>query len=233
MNFGDNGDHALLLSENEQFEMMRIFDAISIYTQYLLSEKGESKDLKALMQWIRNANTYYSWGKFYGGGHTNEDKLIWRNRDSQMAENILWTVENYPEEKFTVWCGNLHGAKDISLTYYPADSSRYFIYQTMGESVYSKLGNKMYSIAVTSLNNDYGKEAKDTGVLELEIAKFTNDAPFAFVNCEPLRFAEGYFNRYFDCNAIMKKSGKWLYIFDGIYYIRDQKINKELLERRY
>ena len=219
--------HIEALSIEEQFEMMRIIDDISNYTQYLISQKGELVDLKAVLQWVRNMNTVFSFIKYWGDGTTEYAMFVSRNRDSQMAENINWLAENFPQEQFTVWCANFHAAKDISQTQYPSDSLRYFVFQAMGEGVFNKLGSKMYSLAVTSLNNDMGKMMEETGTLELEIAKLLPNTPFAFIDFEPLRFTKDYFNKEFDCNVIMKKKGRWLQLFDGVYYIRDQKKDKD------
>jgi len=148
------------------------------------------------------------------------DILTGRNRDSQMAENINWIMENYPDEKLIVWCANLHAAKDISQTRYPTDSLLYFNFQSTGEALYTRHGNKMYCLAFTSL----GKE-EENGALEKAIVDITNNAPYAFVDFESLRFADGYRDKAFESNVIGKKQGKWLYIFDGIYYIRDERRN--------
>jgi hypothetical protein len=63
----------------------------------------------------------------------------------------------------------------------------------------------------------------ERGKLEMEIARTIGNAPYAFINFEPLRFADSYRDQEFESSVIIKKHGKWLYIFDGIYYIRDQE----------
>ena len=77
----------------------------------------------------------------------------------------------------------------------------------------------MYSIAFASLNH-----VTESGKLEKEIAIATENAAYAFINFEPLRFADGYRDREFESRLMIKKQGKWLHIFDGYYYIRDQKV---------
>lgn len=223
VSFRGNSNKYKPLSTEELFEMMRIIDQISNQTQYLIFRKGKIIDLQAILQWIRNMNTYFSYNKFYTDGITETQSLIFRNRDLQMTENIIWITENFPKEKFSVWCANFHGAKDISQTQYPADSLLYFVFQSMGEGVADKLENKVYSLAITSLNDDSGKKEKEKGILEQNIALSTNNAPFAYIDFEPLRFAKGFLDKEFNCNVIMKKNGKWLYIYDGLYYVRDQQ----------
>jgi hypothetical protein len=209
--------------------MMRMIDAISNYALYQIHKKGKTNDLSAIMQWIRNVNTNWSSIKVFEDRKFLNDipsiTLPLRNRDSQIAENILWITEHFPEEKFIVDCASYHGAKDISQTMHPSDSVLYYIHQCAGEGVYNKLGDKMYSMAFTSLNR-FGYEDYPPGLLEETIAKQTNDAPYAFIDFEPLRFADGFRDKEFDAAMIGKKKGKWLYIFDGIYYIREQEQRK-------
>jgi hypothetical protein len=200
-------------SISEYHEYMRIIDKISNTAHYLITKHESSDDLKAILQWIRNKNTQVAWEE------DPESHLSLRNRDMQMAENILWIVQNFPDEKLIVSCANFHGAKDISQTTYLPDSLFYFRFQSMGETLYDRLGDKMYSLALTYPE----KEEAETGELEKQIALATGNASFAFVDFEPLRFAEGFRDQEFDAAMIIKKRGKWLHIFDGIYYIRDEE----------
>lgn len=209
--------------DSEQYELMRIIDSIVNYTEYLIGINKETKtDLLAIIQWVRNINTQFS-GTEIEPSMDLIFSLANRNRDNQMAENIVWLTEHFPNEKLSIWCANFHGAKDISQTTYPTDSLLYLNMQTMGESVSNKLRGKLYSLAFTSLN--YNNNEK--GVLESEISRTTNNAPFAFIDFESLRFVDGYRDKEFDCSIIKKKQGKWSYIFDGIYYIRDQETFKD------
>lgn len=210
------------ISVEGQYELMRIIDTLSNYVQLIIANNGNSNDLKALTQWIRIINTSFSDIEYGKDLMSPDEQLRTRNRDYQMAENILWITENYPTEKFSVWCANFHGTKDISQTTYPKDSLWYFIFQSMGETVFNKLGDKMYSLAFTSLDSQ-GKDQRENDLLEAAIGRKTNNAPFAFIDFEKLRFDEGYFNKEFDACMIGHKRGKWLYIFDGVYYIKDQE----------
>lgn len=215
----------LLMSE--QLELVDMINVISNYTLYLINKEGETIDLEAILQWIRIVNTNFSCNKLY---ENNIDifnnpiitTLPFRNRDSQMAENIIWLTEHFPKDRFTVLLANYHGVKDISQTIYPADSLMYSIHQCAAEGVYNKLRNKLYSLAFTSLN--YKGKVVDPGAFELAIAKKTGDSPYAFVDFESLRFVDGFRDKEFEAAMIKKKKGRWLYMFDGVYYIRDQNV---------
>ena len=209
------------LSVAEQYELMRMIDKISNHTQFIITSKGTNMDLKIILQWIRNLNMAFSYVEYAYLTVGSGANLTNRNRDYQMAENINWIIKNFPKERFTVWTANFHGAKDISQTLHTRDSLLYFSFQSMGETLYAEHENKIYSLAFTSL-----EEERWRGRLEMEIANATENAPFAFINFEPLRFADGYRDKEFESNVIGKKSGKWLYIFDGLYYVRDQEYPK-------
>ena len=211
------------LSTEEQYELMRMIDSLSNFTQYVMFSKGANMELKVIMQWIRNLNTAFSYHKFTGIRNEDHVALAYRNRDIQMAENIDWILKNFPNEKFIVWTANLHGSKDISQTRYPTDSLLYFNYQSMGEFINYAHENKMYSLAFTSYNC---MPEKEIGNLEKEIANTIKNAPYAFINFESLRFAENYRDKEFESSIMLKKQGKWLHIFDGLYYIRDQIVKE-------
>lgn len=215
------------LSISAQLELVDMINIISNYTLYIIDKEGKSIDLEAILQWVRIVNTNFSCNKIY---ETNIDisnnptitTLPFRNRDSQMAENIIWLTDHFPKDRFTVWLANYHGVKDISQTIYPADSLMYSIHQCAAEGVYNKLRNKLYSLAFTSLN--YKGKVVDPGAFELAIAKKTGDSPYAFVDFESLRFVDGFRDKEFEAAMIKKKKGRWLYMFDGVYYIRDQNV---------
>ena len=215
------------LSISAQLELVDMINIISNYTLYIIDKEGKSIDLEAILQWVRIVNTNFSCNKIY---ETNIDisnnptitTLPFRNRDSQMAENVIWLTDHFPKDRFTVWLANYHGVKDISQTIYPADSLMYSIHQCAAEGVYNKLRNKLYSLAFTSLN--YKGKVVDPGAFELAIAKKTGDSPYAFVDFESLRFVDGFRDKEFEAAMIKKKKGRWLYMFDGVYYIRDQNV---------
>lgn len=219
-------DQKVDLSVAEQYELMRMIDAISNYAQYINTLTGSNTDLKVIMQWIRNLNTYFPDKEIWPSTPSivveelalqKVNQLSNRSRDIQMAENINWIVKNFPDEKLMVWVANFHGAKDISQTCYPADSTFYFTMQTMGEFLYDTHGDNMYSMAFSEYRDTH------SGMLENEIVNATENAPYAFINFESLRFADGYRDQEFECSVIRKKQGKWLYIFDGLYFMRETK----------
>ncbi|WP_106828197.1 TraB/GumN family protein [Parabacteroides pacaensis] len=211
-----------LLSVEENFELMDMIDSISNYVHYLIfAINKDDLDLKAILQWIRNVNTDFSFRKYFTTTEIEKIELALRNRDIQMAENMIWYLDHFPNEKCVVSCANFHESKDISQTrYQDKNPLLYYIFQSMGEGVYHRLGDKMYSLAFSNCI-----QIKE-GHLEWEIAQKSN-APYAFVDFESLRYADGYRNQSFGATMIGPKRGKWLNIFDGLYYIRDERRPKK------
>jgi len=217
------------ISHQEEYKLMYMVNEISNYVRYVAAKKENTNDLKAMMQWIVNVKNAYPYTKndsiAHSQGKIDTTFLVSneKNRDEMMAKNIVWHSNQNTNEKFTVWCANYHGSKELSQLIVPSDSLRYFMTQSMGEYLdNSSISNKVYSLALTS-KNVY--ENDNDGILESEIIKVTNDAPYAFIDFVPLRFENGYWNKSFNTNFMKRKDGKYLFSFDGVYYLRDQKLN--------
>ena len=218
------------LTKAEEFQLMSMINKVSNYVRYIIYKKGDAMDLKAIMQWIINVKNAFPYTKYDALAHGLNNKIDTtllvdneKNRDEMMAKNIMWHINNIPKEKFTVWCANYHESKEISQIIYTSDSLCYFRTQTMGEFLNnSSVGNKVYSLAITSKNVYQGEE---DGTLESEIRQTTRNAPFAFIDFISLRFKDGYWDKTFNTNFMKRKDGKWLFSFDGVYYLRDQKLN--------
>jgi hypothetical protein len=210
-----------LIPVDEQFQLMRIIASISNYVRYVICKKGETLDLKVVLQWIRNVRSGFPIVEIRDTVVNRLLSLSHRLRDGQMAENIEWITENFPKEKLIVWCANFHGMKDVSQTIYPNDSLAYLRHQTMGETLYNTFGNRLYTLAIyRDISRNISERHQNAGKLELEISKrLTSDMAGVFIDFESLRFADGYRDKEFECAAIMKKQGRWTHIYDGIYYI--------------
>lgn len=218
------------LTKAEEYELMSMVNKTLNYTGYLISKKGDKMDLKALIHWGQNIKNTYPYNKYNmvleppkNAAETTFATYIERSRDDMMAKNVIWYATNKPKEKFTVWCANYHASKDLSQVTIPYDSLLYFSTQTMGEFLaHSSISKKMYSLAIFSKNIYKGEE---NGKLESEIAQFTKNAPFAFIDFILLRFADGYWDKTFNASIKTNRDGKYLYSYDGLYYLKDQELN--------
>ena len=93
----------------------------------------------------------------------------------------------------------------------------YFQTKFMGEYLAEYLREDLYSLAFTS----YYGDPNTCGVLEQEL--YQKNMQYGFIDFKSLRFKEDFFDKSFNSNIIRKKDGKWMYIWDGVYFIRDQK----------
>nr|WP_320038148.1 hypothetical protein [uncultured Bacteroides sp.] len=218
------------LNKTEEYELMSLVNKIQNYTGCIISRNGNNINLKALLQWVQNVKNAYPYNKYNkvldppkNASEMTFATYIERSRDDMMAKNVIWYSINKPKEKFTVWCANYHASRDLSQVTIPYDSLLYFSTQTMGEFLsQNPINKKMYSLALISKNVYKGEV---NGKLESEIAQFTNNAPFAFIDFASLRFAEGYWDKTFNVSIKLNRDGKYLYSYDGLYYIRDQELN--------
>lgn len=153
------------------------------------------------------------------------DRLTTLNnyRDEQMASNIIWYMDHHPDQKMIVWCANFHGMRDVSQCSHPEDSLVYIRQKLMGERLAEHFEDQLYSLAFTDLYRDGNKDF--AGALEQELGK--KGMKFGFTDFTFLRYQEDFFNKWFNCSAIGRKNGNWMYIWDGLYYIRYQKLSEK------
>lgn len=214
---------------------------IDFYSQYLTSiideierqsKAGNSKNIEKdiILNSIKNAAKYAILFKnrwLYDG---KINFTVYNNlRDNQMAENLFWHKERNPDAKIIVWTANFHGAKKIrDIRYKEEDSTLYNNYILFGEHLHQKYGDLLYSIAFTSSSGESAMLKQEPSViiapegsLEKEIEKKNID--YGFIDFSALRKSQPDLqDKIF--NAIIlghdKKPGKWLNVFDGIFYIK-------------
>ncbi|WGK64970.1 erythromycin esterase family protein [Croceiramulus getboli] len=80
-------------------------------------------------------------------------------RDEQMANNLLWTANNYyPNEKIIVWTANFHAANKLSEAIYNEDNNFYNSFITFAENVSDNIGkDKVFTVATLSTNGNYNQ----------------------------------------------------------------------------
>ncbi len=156
-------------------------------------------------------------------------------RDKQMAENLFWHKTRNPNAKIIVWTANFHGAKKIKDDRYKKeDSTLYNDYTLLGEYLHKKYGNSLYSIAFTSaggesalVNQEPNEIIAPEGSLEKAIEHKNID--FGFIDFSALRKSNPEMkNQKFDAIILGhdNKPGKWLNVFDGIFFIKkNEKIS--------
>lgn len=166
--------------------------------------------------------------------HENEINFsVYNNlRDEQMATNLFWHKERNPNAKIIIWTANFHGAKKIrDVIYKKEDPDLYKNYTLLGEHLHKEYGDQLYSIAFTSSRGETGmlnQEAKELkapdGSLEKDIENKNID--YGFIDFSALRRSDPSFeNEKFDAIILGhdNKPGKWINVFDGIFYIKENE----------
>lgn len=158
-------------------------------------------------------------------------------RDEQMAKNLIWFKERNPQSKIIVWMANFHGAKKIrDVDFANGDVQRYSKFTVFAEHIVNYYGDNVYSLALTSSRGTskipYNFEGIETTVINapensLESILDQRNINYGFVNFIDLLNKKPKLKN-FKFNSIMlgyvNQSGKWLNVFDGIFYIRENSI---------
>ena len=146
-------------------------------------------------------------------------------RDSAMAENLLWLVNNkYKGRKIIVWAASYHIAKNKE----KMERTKWLDVeklQTMGNIVDKNLPGKVYGLGFICSEGRYSEwYAKDSPTYPINPSPSSMEsllakAPYnyAFLNMKQLK-NEKYFKMagtdHFETSAV------WNKIFDGVFYIR-------------
>lgn len=213
------------LSDADKYEYISIINEIHNNIERIKLEKSNKidTDLDALQQWIVNARRdfFNVSTNIYSDVIPSSNQIIldFNARDRQMADNVMWYLEHNPKDKIIVWCHNFHAAKAISQVY--NDEIQDYIYiRMLGENLYDKLGEQLYSIAFTSLNSN--EVYFNSSEFEENISHTSNNSSYAFIDFQKLRFEDKYDEAVFEAAMLGKKRGHWLNVFDGVYFIKQQ-----------
>lgn len=149
-------------------------------------------------------------------------------RDRQMAENVIWYLNHFPERKVIIWTANFHGAKQISQIKYgkEPDPDLYNKYVLCGEHLEKAFPGQVYSLAFTSgggsegyfYTNDSTAIVPDSTSMEFQLRQLGMEYGFCDLS-QKKDWADMAFNSTilgYDC-----KPGKWAKAFDGIFYMKE------------
>ena len=155
-----------------------------------------------------------------------EVQPFWNQRDAQMADNLLWHLEQNPQRRLIVWAANLHIARSAA-TITQDGEYPYEGWIPMGQHLHEALGAEMLSVGITGLqgemaicwNSDvYSFDAPLLSDLEtfcddagLENAIFSWRKSNAFGGLEfPAKFC-----------GTRSCSADWTNVFDAVLYTRN------------
>lgn len=161
----------------------------------------------------------------------NGDPQAYWIRDKQMADNLSWIIERFPNRKIIVWAANTHVSRYIKDTKYYIDSKKSYEqlaagYAPMGEHIFEKYGNGIYSIAFTAFKGEYFNfESFTKSVISPQsnsIESYMNqlDDEYLFVNYKsdlPIWLSQPFISGVL---GYSKAENDWANSFDGLFYTR-------------
>jgi erythromycin esterase len=228
------------INTNKSKLSIQEFDDITLQLENFINENEliHFQD-NFFIQMVENLITYVKMN-FNPNTFSNEDEetaYYVNTRDYQMARNLIYFKERNPKAKIIVWLANFHGAKNLrEVTYADGDPNMYSKVKVFGEHIKKKYSEKVYSIAATSSRgfskmpyNLKGIEEtkiiapKESLEFELEKQKYS----FGFIDFHevtkdnPKKMEEKFYSIMLGHTT---QNGKWLKVFDGLLYIKENEI---------
>lgn len=201
------------------------FDSKMNQARKALEEETDLEKKAILDMTIDNALAF--WGQLRLGftewNAVNEGINI---RDRQMAENVEWYLNHFPNRKVIIWTANFHGAKKIDQIVYgkEPEPDLYKKFVLLGEHLENAFPGQVYSLAFTSgggstgffYANDSTAIVPDSTSLEYQLSQRGMEYGFCDLS-QKKDWDDMVFNSsiFGDC-----KPGKWARAFDGVYFIK-------------
>ena len=148
-------------------------------------------------------------------------------RDRQMAENVEWYLNRFPDRKVIIWTANFHGAKKIDQIVYgkEPEPDLYKKFVLLGEHLENAFPGQVYSLAFTSGDgstgffyaNDSTAIMPDSTSMEFRLNQRGMEYGFCDLS-QKKDWADMVFNSivFGDC-----KPGKWARALDGVFFINE------------
>ena len=148
-------------------------------------------------------------------------------RDRQMAKNVEWYLNHFPDRKIIIWTANFHGAKKIDQIVYgkEPEPDLYKKFVLLGEHLEKAFPDQVYSLAFTSgggstgffYANDSTAIVPDSTSMEFQLSQRGMEHGFCDLSQKKDLGDTGFNSIIFgDC-----KPGKWARAFDGILYLKE------------
>jgi len=160
----------------------------------------------------------------------SDTKLKTNNRDQQMAENLIWLKEKYPDKKIICWGATSHFLYNSQLVEMKEEKLKkvaddyYKKYSMMGDYIKEKYGDKVYTIGFTAYKGIYGFtrafkiDLPIENSLEFLIGKAPNDNYFLSLKDLSL---EGYLSRPL---AHQYMTNDISHVMDGVIFNRNMNM---------
>ena len=169
-------------------------------------------------------------------------------RDAQMAKNLIFLSDCYPDEKMICWGASYHFSKNINQIEHTQETEAYFVEQSnnelkttgysdyqfgdgskllegaipMGELLKKHFGDQLYSLAFSSYEGQYGiVDEKPFPILKPPVNSIEQQLYNEPNSKTFFEFSKNKPNSYY-CSALgnIPFKAKWGAIFDGLLFIK-------------
>jgi len=200
------------------------------FLQKLIELIEKQQNIESADFWIQNLKSLEVW--------MSDTHLKTDNRDRQMADNLIWLKEKYPDKKIICWGATSHflyNSSNIKLAdkkIQKAYGDYYSTHTFMGDYLKEKYGDELYTIGFIAHEGTFGYNRNVTiepplkNSLEYLIGKSENDNYFLPLHNLSL---EGYLSRPL---AHQNLSNDIAQVMDGVVFNRHMRrpiTNWELL----
>lgn len=191
-------------------------------------KKMNSNTSKIVYQGIKNIEGYMTQLELNSGSYDDQNQSI-SMRDSLMADNIIWYLNENPNEKIIIWTANLHATRTTEKAIYKENDDFYQTFNSLAKRLIKNYKEEVYTIAFTSVSgeqaNIFQNEAEvikiDVDSWDYNIASSINH-PYAFINFQEIRENKTCQNLIFNSSLLGYQNhiGDWFNIFDGVFLIK-------------
>lgn len=220
------------ISNSDRQYYIDFINNVSDNFELLLSKDPNNKTLNILKQCMYNLKFQYI---YTVSSEKSPINIICRLRDEQIANNIIWYIDHNPNAKIVISVHNVHANKAISNINIISAEEEYTGFQMMAEYLVNKYGNKVYVMGFTSYHTK-GFQVRNNSITNesLEYILNKNKVSLGFINFNTLKKNLYYGNEKFKASFnVIEGHANWLNIFDGMYYINDNSVYRDMLTLKY
>ncbi|MEQ8907163.1 erythromycin esterase family protein [Ekhidna sp.] len=147
-------------------------------------------------------------------------------RDSTMASNILWLLEDkYSDEKIIVWAANFHVAKNLEGSVKPHKYFQNEGVKTTGDYLSERIGKKMYTVGTISYTGSYSIPYE----WHIQTIKEKSRKTLEHFMAQKHQKCFVDFSNYTDFSSFkmsgvshyLELKGDWANVYDGVLFIKE------------
>jgi erythromycin esterase len=194
----------------------------------------ESGNSKIVYQGIKNIEGYMIQLELNSGSYDDQNQSI-SMRDSLMADNIIWYLNENPNEKIIIWTANFHATRTTDKAIYKENDDFYQVFNSLASRLIKKYKKDVYTIAFTSIRGEQANIYQpEPEVINIDVDSWDSQMassisyPYAFINFKQIRSNPKCGKLIFNSTLLGYQNhiGDWFNIFDGVFLIKTMQRSK-------